>query len=379
MSHQEDGRGTALKRFGRADRILIRGTNWVGDAVISVPAMKELRRIFPHAHICLLVRPWVKDIYAAADFVDEVLEYDKDGRHRGWAGFRTLSAELRRRRFDCAILLQNAFEAALMAWCARIPARIGYARDGRSLLLTHPCRIDPAVKRVHQAYYYLGILSEMGWLDSKIWEHNDYAPSIQVGIRAEDAAAAGEMLRSAGIAQGEMIVGINPGAFYGAAKRWFPERYAAVADALADLYGARIVIFGSSNEHAVAQEVAAAMKRPPLIMAGRTTLGQLMGLIQQCRLLITNDSGPMHLAAALDVPQLAIFGSTSEIATGPLSRSAVVIKHPVDCNPCFLRECPTDFRCMKGISADMVIEQARRLLELTGASSRTNDSPSVDS
>jgi heptosyltransferase II len=346
---------------GAIKNILIRGTNWVGDAVISIPAMREIRRIFPQARISLLVRPWVRDIYSSVDFVDEVLDYDKSGPHRGVRGFCRLVARLKNNHFDLALLLQNAFDAAFLAWSAGIPYRIGYARDGRSLLLTSACRIDPEVRKVHQAHYYLGILSEMGWLPGRLWEQN-YPLSIQVGVRDADSAAAREILRSAGIQEGDAIIGVNPGAFYGVAKRWIPDRYAAVAEGLAKRFDAKIVLFGSSSDLPVAKEVSAGMTRPPVILAGRTTLGQLMGLLRECRLLITNDSGPMHLAAALNVPQLAIFGSTSEIATGPLSDQAVVIKHPVDCNPCFLRECPTDFRCMKGVSVERVFTEAEKML-----------------
>jgi len=346
-----------------AKRILIRGTNWVGDSVISVPAMSEIRRLFPEAHISLLVRPWVRDIYSAVDFVDEILEYDKNGGHRGLTGFVRLVSDLRLRRFDLAILLQNAFEAALIAWAARIPRRIGYARDGRSLLLTDAIEIDPEVGKIHQAYYYLGILSGLGLLESRPWENRERPPSARIGVRDADRAAAVGILRSGGIREKDLVVGINPGAFYGEAKRWFPDRYAAVADALAEQLGARILLFGAQSDLPVVKEVAAHMKRPNLVLAGRTTLGQLMALIKECRLLITNDSGPMHMAAALDVPQLAIFGSTSEIATGPLNCRARVIKHPVACNPCFLRVCPTDFRCMKEISIQEVVEAARQALE----------------
>jgi heptosyltransferase II len=359
-------RGTAVKRpdISAARKILIRGTNWVGDAVISVPAMREIRRLAPQAHISLLVRPWVREIYSAVDFIDEILEYDKEGIHHGWRGFGKLVADLKNRRFDMAILLQNAFEAALLAWCARIPERVGYARDGRGFLLTGACRIDPGVRRVHQAYYYIDILSRMGWLEERLWERKDYPLSIRVSVRREDTEAAEEMLRASGIGEQETVLGVNPGAFYGPAKRWFPDRYAAVADNLQDEFGVRTIIFGSPGDLPVAKEVAANMKKPPVLLTGRTSLGQLMALIRRCRLLITNDSGPMHLAAALDVPQLAIFGSTSEVATGPLSREAVVIKQQVDCNPCFLRECPTDFRCMKGIPAERVLEEARKILDL---------------
>jgi heptosyltransferase II len=344
-------------------KILIRGVNWVGDAVISIPAMRAVRRLFPQAHISLLATPWVSPVYSEVDFVDELLEYDKNGIHKGWAGLGRLATDLKQRRFDMAILLQNAFEAALLIWLAGIPQRIGYARDGRSLLLTHPCKIDPAVRLVHQVYYYMGILSGLGLIASRPWEQNKLPISTSVGIREADHHAAISMLRANGIHESDVVVAINPGAFYGQAKRWLPDRYAAVADALANRHGARIIILGASNDMETVRNVAANMSSHPVILAGQTTLGQLMGLLKESDLLITNDSGPMHLAAALDVPQLAIFGSTSEIATGPLSNKATVIKHPVDCNPCFLRTCPTDFCCMKGIAVSQILESAGRMLD----------------
>jgi heptosyltransferase-2 len=344
------------------ERILIRGTNWVGDAVMSIPAMKEIRRLFPDSRISLLVRPWVKDIYSAAPFIDEIIEYDKAGTHRGWTGFRRIVRDLKERRFDAAFLLQNAFEAAFIAWCSGIPARIGYARDGRSLLLTHACDIDPAVRRLHQVYYYLGILSGVGLQSARFSKGNVTALSIEIGIGEPDRVSATAMLKANGVREGERVVGMNPGAYYGEAKRWFPARYAAVGDRIAEEYGARVLLFGSQSDLRTAEEVASQMKHPAIILAARTTLGELMGLISECALLITNDSGPMHLAAALNVPQLAIFGSTSEVATGPLSPNAVVIKHPVPCNPCFLRKCPTDFRCMTGITVERVMAAVREKL-----------------
>jgi heptosyltransferase-2 len=189
--------------------------------------------------------------------------------------------------------------------------------------------------------------------------------NIRIGVRDEDWKSAKEILRAHGIADGQLVVGLNPGAHYGGSKRWFSDRYAAVADELVRRHAVHVVIFGAAGERQIAEQIAQDMKSVPVILAGETTLGQLMGLIKECRLFITNDSGPMHLAAALDVPQLAIFGSTSEIATGPLSSQAEVIKHPVDCNPCFLRECPIDFRCMNLISVERVLSAAERKLRET--------------
>ncbi len=348
----------------RMERVLIRGTNWVGDAVMSVPALKEIRHRFSKAHITLLVKPWVRDVYGEVDFIDEVLVYDKDGSHKGRAGMRVLLEELRIRRFDMAILLPNSFEAAYIAFRARIPTRLGYARDGRGLLLTHAVRMDPDVRKVHQLYYYLGILSGAGLMDARLWERTNFRPhSITVGLREADRIAARRMLQDYGISQNTLVVGIHPGASYGGAKRWPSDRYALLADAIAEDFPARIVIFGAPGERHICEEVAAQTKCDPVLLAGRTSLGQLMGLIRECRLFISNDSGPMHLAAALRVPQLAIFGSTSEIATGPLSDHARVLKHPVACNPCFLRECPTDFRCMLELTVAEVLAAAQEKLQ----------------
>lgn len=343
-------------------KLLIRGTNWVGDAVMSVPAMREIRRLFRDSHITLLVRSWVKDVYSAVDFVDDVRLYDKGGAHKGWTGLNQLATELKREKFDAAILLQNAFEAAFLCWRARIPIRIGYARDGRGILLTHACRINPEIRKLHQAYYYLGILSEAGLLEPSVWQRPEYPLSVNIGVRDEDRRSVREMLSGAGISDSETIVGVNPGAFYGGAKRWLTERYAAVADAIVEKHRARIVIFGAPEERQIADEILQKMKHPSTILAGQTTLGQLMALLLECDLLITNDSGPMHLAAALNVPQLALFGSTSAVATGPLSPVAEVIRVPVECSPCFLRECPIDFRCMTAITVDLVVGAAEKKL-----------------
>ena len=348
--------------IARIDRVLIRGTNWVGDAVMSVPAMREIRKRLPESRISLLVRPWVKDVYGGADFLDEVIAYDREGLHAGLSGRRRLISELRSRDFDLAILFQNAFEAALLAWWARIPRRIGYARDRRSLLLTHAIPIDPEVKQAHQVYYYLGLLGGAGLGEPRPWRGFKPLPSCDLAVRESDGEAARSLLRTHGIEAGEILIGLNPGASYGGAKRWLPDRFAEVADHLAVKYSARIILFGSGAELSISQYVAAKMACPSVNLAGKTTLGQLMGLIKECALLVTNDSGPMHLAAALGVPQVAIFGSTSDLATGPLSRLAEVVRVPAECSPCFLRECPTDFRCMTGITVGRVIAAAEKKL-----------------
>jgi heptosyltransferase-2 len=325
--------------------------------------LKEIRRLFPQAEVSLLVRPWVKDVYSAVDFVDDIIEYDKHGVHQGWSGLRRIVHEIRQRRFDLAILLQNAMEAALIAWWAGIPERLGYTRDGRGLFLSHRCKIDPDVLQAHQIYYYLGILSGVGLLAETPWRNSAYRPSVDVGVRDADAAAARQLLTHSGVVPGQIVIGLNPGAAYGWAKRWLTDRYAGVADKLAEKHGAKILIFGAADERHLARAIAGQMRHEPVVCAGLTSLGQLMALIKECSLFITNDSGPMHLAAALDVPQIAIFGSTSETATGPFSPRALVIKQAVECSPCFLRECPIDFRCMTRITVEQVLSAAEAQLD----------------
>jgi heptosyltransferase-2 len=268
---------------------------------------------------------------------------------------------LRGRGFELAILLQNAFEAALIARLAGIPRTLGYGTDGRRFLLTHPCRISPEVRAHHQCYYYLGILAEAGWIRRSPWESSGYRDAATLAVSGRDLEAARGLLASLGVGSSEPLIGINPGAAYGSAKRWLPEGFAAAADRLASEVGATILIFGATADLVSARQVAAGMRHKPVLLAGLTTLRQLMALLKLCRLFLTDDSGPMHLAAALGVPQVAIFGSTDPVATGPLSTRARVIRRPVDCSPCFLRECPIDFRCMTGISVDEVCAAARDL------------------
>jgi heptosyltransferase-2 len=282
--------------------------------------------------------------------------------HSGLSGRHRLVADLRSRRFDLAILLQNAFDAAALAWWARVPLRLGYARDGRGILLTHPIPIDPEVRAVHQAYYYLGILAGARLLQSRPWGDPGYLLDVSLAVSDADRAAARNFLRRHLVEPGETLIGLNAGASYGGAKRWLPDRFARVAVHLAESKRARIVLFGSKAEEPIARDVSGRIGRQSVNLAGQTTLGLLMGLLKECALLVTNDSGPMHLAAALGVPQVAVFGSTSDTATGPLSGVAEVVRNPVDCSPCFLRECPIDFRCMTGIAAEQVVEAAERAL-----------------
>jgi heptosyltransferase-2 len=333
--------------------ILVRATNWLGDAVMTTPALGALRVGFPAARITLLATPLVAELFSPHEWLDEVLVFERSGRHRGARGRLRLAAELRRRRFDLAVLFPNSFDAALVAWLARIPQRLGYATDGRRLLLTHPVPVSCQEPDVHQSGNYLALLAQAGIAAGP-------CPQRLTVIQAESAGIASR-LQAAGIGPTDCVIGINPGATYGSAKRWYPERFAAVADELAARWGAHVVLTGGPDEAAIAADIARQLSRPCLNLAGQTRVRELMALIKRCDFFITNDSGPMHIAAALEVPLVAVFGPTDHATTYPLGSRTVLVRGEADCAPCLLRECPTDHCCMTSVTPAMVIAAAQRL------------------
>ncbi len=319
-------------------KILVRATNWVGDAVMSLPALQAIRGRFPDAHIAMLAKPWVADLYARESFANEVILYEGKSRWK-------IARSLRARGFDCAILLQNAFEAAWIVWLAGIPQRIGYNRDGRGFLLTRPV---PVPKRGeiprHERFYYLELLRRGGLLDER-----PESDAIRLVAPAHS--------------DGPKVIGVSPGAAYGTAKRWLPERFAETAAALAAVRGASIALFGSKSERPLCEEIAGLLDGHSVInYAGETTLAQFIDLAAACEIFLTNDSGAMHIASALGVPTVAVFGATDEAATGPTGPKALTVREPVECSPCLLRECPIDHRCMTRVTADRVTKEAFALL-----------------
>ncbi|HEX9710150.1 MAG TPA: lipopolysaccharide heptosyltransferase II, partial [Candidatus Thermoplasmatota archaeon] len=242
--------------------------------------------------------------------------------------------------------------SALTLFMAGIPERWGYATDGRGFLLTRRCPVPAEVRGESEVYYYRAMLAGVGL---------EVSASPDSSLRAPTAWR--ERARTLLGEEGPWL-GINPGASFGTAKRWIPERYAAVADRLAKRHGLRPVLVGGASERAVADRVSAAMETRALDLCGRTTLGELMGVLGELRLLLTNDSGPMHLAAALGTTTVAVFGSTDWRETCPQSDRAVMVREDVPCAPCKLRDCPIDHRCMTRISVERVTAEAERMLEV---------------
>ncbi|MCF6290850.1 MAG: lipopolysaccharide heptosyltransferase II [Desulfobacterales bacterium] len=343
-------------------KILVRSTNWIGDAIMTTPAVRTIRGNFPKAEITLLALPWVADVFSASPHVDRIFLYEKNGCHQGLRGRRQLIADLRDQGFDLAILLQNAFEAALITFLAGIPNRAGYSTDGRRLFLTHPVVLPKARKKIHQVHYYQGLLADLGLTlgpDDLFLDLSDQDRHWAQGFVAALAD------RPSG--EKRLLIGLNPGAAYGPAKRWPAEKFARLADLVARELDGQLLVFGTAADRQTAAVIVAAAPGHVVDLTGRTSLGQVMALIEQCRVFVTNDSGLMHVAAALATPTAAIFGSTNPVTTGPYSDTSLVIRKEIPCSPCLKTHCRKEnFRCMTGISSPEVLEAIKKLLLRTG-------------
>ncbi len=314
-------------------KILVRATNWVGDAIMAIPALRAVRARFPEARIAIVARPYVADIYHGQKLCDDLISYDPKGAHAGLIGRERLARELRAQGFDVALLLQNAFDAAWLAWRAGIPERIGYARDGRSLLLTKRIRAPKSGEiRAHEQFYYLELLRRTGWIDT---------------------------LPAAGARRNVPRIAIGAGASYGSAKCWPPERFADFVNRFRVSADADVILFGTASEEPVSDAIAAGITGPSIGLVGKTAIADLPALLSRCQLFVGNDSGAMHVAAAVGLPVVAIFGPTDSHGTAPMTTRCTIIQERPYCSPCFLRRCPIDHRCMTNVAPEAVEAAAR--------------------
>ncbi|HEX3559611.1 MAG TPA: lipopolysaccharide heptosyltransferase II [Pyrinomonadaceae bacterium] len=353
----------------KIERVVVRGANWVGDAVMTVPALRALRRVFPRAHLTLATRAWAEGIFEDADFIDDLLVNKRETRGAGavWGEAREWHA----RRFDLAVLFPNAFAPALVAALARVPVRVGYAAQGRGLLLTHPLGVPDWRGRRHEAYYYLNIVKELEQLlHGSSNEPGEPYVSLEVSGQRRDIARA--MLREHGARLERPLVALCPGSTNSRAKRWPAESFAALADMLIEKACADVVLVGAGEEMDVSSEVARGMRGRPVVLTGKTDLAQTAAILSVADLLVTNDTGPAHVAAAAGCPVIVIFGPTNPLTTRPLSPLAEVVRRPPVCAPCMLRDCPIDHRCMTAITAEEVCARSLAALEARG---KMHDSP----
>jgi len=322
---------------------------------MALPALRAVRKRFPDAEIAIVGRTYVADIYRDQEICNQLISYDSTGLHARFSGRERLAAELRTQEFDVALLLQNAFDAAWLAWRANIAERIGYARDGRSFLLTKAVPLPrPGEVPAHEKFYYLELLRRAGWLDSVQDES-----FIGLHVPEEKRRRADEFLRKFGVRQGAMRIAIGAGASYGSAKCWPPSRFADVANRLQAEMDADVLLVGTAAEAAVSIAITSEMTRPPIDLTGQTAIADLPALLSLCHLFIGNDSGAMHVAAAVGLPIVAVFGPTDPFGTAPVTPRCSIVQQKPYCSPCFLRRCPTDHRCMMAITTDMVEAAAR--------------------
>ena len=304
----------------------------------------------------MLAKPIVAELFTGYAGLDRVLVYEDKSAHAGIGGKWALARLLRRHGFDLAVLFQNAFEAAFLAWLAGIPRRYGYATDGRVFFLTEPVAVPRSNGAVHQVEYYWNMLKPLGVSGAPP------SPTLQSSTD-EDRLVDGRFT-SAGITASDFIIGINPGSTYGNAKRWLPERFAEVARKLAERLAKEerasvaVALLGARGEEALGKDIASRLDCRSIVLSGATTIRELMAVVKRCRLLITNDTGPMHIAAACGVPIVAVFGPTDSRTTAPYRQEESVVREAVDCAPCLLRECPIDHRCMTRVSVDRVYQTA---------------------
>jgi len=317
--------------------LVVRSPNWLGDAVMALPAVRNLKTMLVNDPLTIAAPEKLVALWQACPFVDRVLALEQPKK------LSVTAKQLRAGNFGSAVLLPNSLRAAAEVWMAGIPQRVGYAKAGRRLLLTKavsaPSR-NPI--RLHQLFYYLDLVTAIGGPDDAS------LPTLRVDLPVASKPS--------------MTVALCPGAEYGPAKRWPAESFLAVAKHFTEKHRAKIILLGAAGDASIAEEIARQIPDAENL-TGKTSLAEFMSVLASANIVICNDSGAMHVASALNVPTVTIFGSTEPLLTGPMGTRTKVLRHHVPCSPCFLRECPIDFGCMKGITPAMVIETAEALVK----------------
>ena len=338
-----------LKRVpGLGRRILVRGVNWVGDSILTYPAVQQLKTLFPHSHLAILVSSSLVDLWKTFPYVNEIIPFQKK---KGIASFwedLNISESLKERNFDLAVIFPRSFRSAFQVYLARIPARTGYQDEGRSFFLTHGIHRTKEILRSHRVHYFKKLIEPLGKVECP--------DTPRIFLREEDRRWAEDMLRNLGLLDGRPLIGMNPGAAYGLAKCWYPGRFGELGKRLCERSKATVLVFGREEEKPIAEEIIRHLGGGGIDLTGKTRLLHLAALLERCHLLVTNDTGTMHVAAAVGTPVVALFGSTDPVTTGPWGEGHVVVRKDVSCSPCLKRICPTDHRCMELITVDEVEE-----------------------
>lgn len=327
-------------------KILVRSPNWIGDAVLCLSSIAYIKEKMPKAQITVLAKDWVKDVFLNHPAIDEIIPIDKSK--------TSLIKEIKKQNFDAGILFTNSFSSAFLFFIAGIKKRTGYKTDLRSILLTDGLPLPKNLEKMHQRDYYFEIVK-------KLTGGKKIPKNPILYITNEEIERADFILKGLNISGETKIVGIFPGASYGPAKMWGVEKFKSLAKEIANNENVKVLIFGGNKE----KELGATIQNKTdgrINMCGKTTARELIALIKRCNVFITNDTGPMHIASALNVPVIAVFGPTNTDRTSPLGPS-VIIKKKVICAPCKHRVCPLkNHECMEKISVEEVLKAAGKYI-----------------
>ena len=342
-------------------KIVVRGANWIGDSVMSVPALRALRQLFPDDEIALHTRSWAEGIFRDADFIDRILTYERP--ESSLKEVMGQARALKNERFDLAIIFPNSFASALTARFAGIPRRFGFSKEGRRLVLTDPVPIPEWKSTRHEAYFYLELVRavENGVLGTD--SSARYETTTDLPVSDARQADTRDFLTRKGVDLSRPIVALGPGSTNSMAKRWPYERFATVADLLHKEKAANIILLGGPDDVEVAAKISAMSRASLLDLTAKTSLGDAADILSVCDLMISNDMGLAHLAPAVGTATLVIFGPTNPVTTRPFSELAQVLRVEVECSPCMLRECPIDHRCMERVTVEQVFSAAVSKLE----------------
>lgn len=327
-------------------RLVVRMPNWLGDAVMATPVLQDLKSHFPHAHITALASEPIAQLLSHNPAVTEFLTFSRNSKVKRKEAKRVIE-ELRARKFDLGLLLTGSFSSAWQFYRAGLPIRLGFQDHFRSPLLTEALPLPENWEREHLVTSYKLLLGPLHIPVSHT------KPNLHLSDSEKIRAV--EILKEHGISKNELIIGINPGAAYGSAKCWLPERFKKVTAELLKDPKKRIIYFGDATTKPLVDDICKDFSESVINLAAKTNLRELIALIAKCHCFLTNDSGPMHVASAVNAPLVAIFGSTNEVKTGPYNGGEVIHNH-VPCSPCYLRKCPIDFRCMRSITVTEVLD-----------------------
>jgi len=329
-------------------RIVVKAVNWLGDLVMSGPALHAIRDTFPTAHLAVLVRRELASFFDSARWVDEVIPYRLRGGVAGLSDQLSIVRRIRAGRFELAVVFPNSFQSALWMALAGVQRRAGYEADHRDFMLTHKVAPRDDVERAHQAYHWLTMVAETIGAQGTVEAYH-----LDVNLKSRDKMRA--WLANRRVRPDRPLIALAPVAAYGPAKEWPMERYAALVDIFAERHGAECVLVGGAGDLAQCERIARQCRRGAIAAAAETTVGELIALLSLCQSFVGNDSGGMHLAGALGLPTVAIFGSTNPARTGPMGPHCRVVYRALECSPCLERTCRFGhYNCLRDIAAEEV-------------------------